>query len=662
MYRVYFDNIEQDVKDIININSVIALTIIREDGITSTEQILREKTEMELQFTGCAYDYICGKIATDRCTEIQFSIEDTDTGISFNGVINVSMCELKIAQRIGKTKIKDNSFSAYIRDYMNTNVSLFASITKDCSNLESALENFVLKKAPASSTASRTVVGFDVLKVLQFLVNYHTDNNIDVVSTYLTTNKYMITTGSNMTLSGTTSEMIYPEISINGLFQELRKKLRLYMGIERYPNGVPYLRIEQENYFFADTPLISISDVPINLTQSYDIDRNFNSISMGSEATEMADEATEIFYPQKRFIAWNNERYLSCGSCLSNKDSSIDAVSQYIIDSNIIYEALNFSGSDYKYNDSIFLIKYKVESGINTSDRTTVDGLAVYNIQINNETSLANWIDYFGKCITLSSYPKNGFWIQNKEWESETTIFVVDGLFTFCQQDRVSFPFVGYDNEATIQNFVGSITTSANLCYPETAGVSVNFDYFEVLANGSYNFVASVANFRQLDLLGDNFPLDFMISIDIYDDDTFTTILNSYTNTVTGQDALNDGINISVTTGDIPLVIGNCVLLSISYYCPSGDAATGNITHGADMIDLRMIADSNSCNQQNDENQNSKPYLVEFDYPLCAEDYLLIKDNKSGYIEIAGNRYWIKELTYKQGLSQLKLMGNSSLC
>lgn len=662
MYKVYFDNIEQNEDDILNINSIISFTLVREDGITSTEQILREKTEMELQFTGCAYDYICERIQIDKCNEIDFSIEDTDTGISFNGVINVSLCELQIAKRIGKTKIKDTSFSAYIRDYLDTDVSLFASLTKGCQNLDDILENFVLKSAPGNLTSNRTVVGFDVLKVFQFLVNYHTDNTINVVSTYLTNNKYMITTGANMTLAGTTSEMIYPEISINGLFQELRKKLRLYMGIEYTVSGVPYLLIEQEDNFYANTPIITIPDVPINLVQSYDLDRNFNRIEMGSETTEMADEATEIYYPQKRFTAWNAERYLSCGTCLSNKESSIDAVSQYIIDSNIIYEALAYTADDYKYNDNIFLIHYRVDSGVNTSYRTLVSGTYVYNISINNENSLANWIDYFGKCITLSSYPKNGFWIQNKEWEALAAIVIVDGLFTFCQKDRIPFTYVGYDNEATIQHYTGNITTSANLCFPETPGVSADFDYFEVLADGNYIFIASVANFRQLDLLGDNFPLDFMISIDIYDDDSFTTILTSYTNTVTGQDALNDGINISVTTGSIPLVVGNCILVSISYYCASGDAAGGNITHGADLIDLRMIADSNSCNQQNDDNQNSKPYVVDFDHPICAQDYILMRENKSGYITIKDNQYWIKEVTYKPGLSKFKLIGNESLC
>lgn len=659
MYKVFFDNIEQNADDILNINSIISFTLIREDGITSTEQILREKTEMDLQFTGCAYDYICGKIATDRCTEIQFSIEDTDTGINFNGVINTSMCELKIAQRIGKTKIKDDSFSAYIRDYLDTDVSLFASLTKGCQNLDDILENFVLKSAPGNLTSNRTVVGFDVLKVFQFLVNYHTDNTIDVVSTYLTTNKYMITTGANMTLAGTTSEMIYPEISINGLFQELRKKLRLYMGIEYTVSGVPYLRIEQEDYFYANTPIITIPDVPINLVQSYDLDRNFNRIEMGSETTEMADEATEIYYPQKRFTAWNAERYLSCGTCLSNKESAIDAVSQYIIDSNIIYEALAYTADDYKYNDNIFLIHYRVDSGVNISYRTLVSGTYVYNISINNENSLANWIDYFGKCITLSSYPKNGFWIQNKEFELAVAASI--GGPTTCAGDIVTMPSTGYDNEVTIDTHTGSVYVPSSLCAAPSVAGSSNFSFFEALTTADYRFVASVANFRQTNEPVINILVDFRISILVYSDNTFATLDSRYDNTVSGVNVTTGSVNISVDTGVINITAGQCVAVFIEWEILY-DYYPFSLTFEADMIDLRMIADSNSCNQQNDDNQNSRPYIVDFDHPICAQDYILMKENKSGYITIKDNQYWIKEVTYKPGLSKFKLIGNESLC
>lgn len=661
MYRVYFDNIEQDVKDIININSVIALTIIREDGITSTEQILREKTEMELQFTGCAYDYICGKIATDRCTEIQFSIEDTDTGISFNGVINTTMCELKIAQRIGKTKIKDDSFSAYIRNVLDVDVSLFTSLTVNCYDLSYIKEYYIMKDDSATDTTTVSIQGFDVLNVFKFLVNYFTDNSMDVVSTFLTNNKYFITTGFNMHNRGFSNEDIYPEISISRLFSELRKKFRLYMGIERYPNGVAYLRIEDENYFFSNTPLMTIPDVPFGLTQSYDTDRNYSGIENGSEKYEVTDDGV-IVYPQRRYYSWKREKYSMCGSCLADTKNTLDLVSGFIIDTSVIYEALNYGDNDYENDSSIFLINYHTVSGIGHGKRTLISGVYIYNDAITNNNVLEYWSGNSSQCISISSYPKNGFLIKKNDYEVITTIVIVDGLYTFCQQDRMDFPDVNYDIEANIVHLNGNITTSANLCYGELPGIGVDVDYFEVPVNGTYNFRAGVSNFRQLTLLGDNFPLDFMISIDTYTDNTLTTIIASYTETVTGVDAVNDGVNITVETGQIILSAGNCVMVSISFYCPSGDAASGTIEHGADTIYLEMVADSNSCNQLEPDLQNSKPYLVEFDYPLCAEDYLLIKDNKSGYIEIAGNRYWIKELTYKQGLSQLKLMGNSSLC
>ena len=90
MYRVYFDGIEQNEKDIININDVAEFSIIREDGFNSTEQIIREKTEMELKFCGASYSYICEKINTDRCAEVEFRIEDDESGLSYDGTIPVT--------------------------------------------------------------------------------------------------------------------------------------------------------------------------------------------------------------------------------------------------------------------------------------------------------------------------------------------------------------------------------------------------------------------------------------------------------------------------------------------------------------------------------------------------------------------------------------------
>ena len=79
-------------------------------------------------------------------------------------------------------------------------------------------------KTHDNNTDYISVVSFDVLDVFKKLVLYHTDNTIDVVSTYLTTNKYAITTGFNLHNHSSVTDDVYPKISIEDLFKELRKK------------------------------------------------------------------------------------------------------------------------------------------------------------------------------------------------------------------------------------------------------------------------------------------------------------------------------------------------------------------------------------------------------------------------------------------------------
>ena len=113
MYKVYLNNIEQNEEDIINITELASFSILREDGITSTEQIIRETSEMELNFCGATYCYLVDILSKDRCSNVDFHIEDTDTGLSYYGIIPISLLVLNPHSRTGSTKIKDTSFSAY---------------------------------------------------------------------------------------------------------------------------------------------------------------------------------------------------------------------------------------------------------------------------------------------------------------------------------------------------------------------------------------------------------------------------------------------------------------------------------------------------------------------------------------------------------------------
>lgn len=659
MFKVYFDGIEQNEKDIININDVAEFTIIREDGFSSDEQILRDKTEMDLQFCGGAYSYICNKIATDRCNEIEFRIEDTESELFYNGIIPVTLCELDLSKNIGKTKIKDNSFSAFIRDYLNVDVSLFNSKTVNCENLETTLQSFRMKKTYNNDTDVIIINAYDVLDVFKFLINYFTDNTIDVVSTFLSNNRYAITTGFNMHNYAGSSDEIYPTLNIATLFEELRKKLNLYTSIEYDVANRPYLRIEEQSYFFSNTvPLFNIDEIPHGTIQTYDIDRDFNQINIGS-TTFQVQSGSPVTFPQKRFIAWNDETYTSCGTCTGLKDSSLELVSDYIIDSNVIYEALNWGSTDYENDSSIFLFNYTTSSGFNLSFRTLVSGEYHYNNTLINENVLSNWIDYYGACISIARYPANGFMADYINYP----LTVSGGFGSNGVSDVITYANTVYDLETVLSSYAGNASLPSNILGP-AAVAPITATYFE--APVSANYILQFELVRFLQTSKPTFPtqLDVQLQLITYTDNTFATIINTYELTDSTPNAVTTPTSIILNTSSIALSAGNCAITKVIFKDYSGNIrfVGGNFDFNADNAIFRMISDG-TCLSIGENNQDSKPFVLNFEYPLCFSDYQTAKENKRGYIDITGKRYWIKELIYRHNRnSSLKLMGNYSLC
>lgn len=659
MYNVYFDNILQDAKDIININDSFETSIVREDGFSGTEQIIREKSETLLQFTGQAYKYVNSIMKENPCAEIQFKIEDSECGYIYNGIIPVTSVELSPSKYIGKTTIKDNSFSAYIREYFGVKVDLFNRKTIGCLPLDAINKQFELYKTHNNTTDIVAITAYDVLDIFKFLVGYFTDNTIDVVSDYLNNNRYAITTGYNMHNYAASSGEVYPVLSIQELFSELRKKLNLYMGIEYDEFNNPYLRIEQQSYFFLDSlELFSIDELPKDIKQDYDIKRDFNEILIGSETTKEVGDSTDIHYPQDRYTSWNKESYSGCGTCTGEKDSVLELVSIYVIDSNIIYEVLNWGLNDYEYDSNIFMFNYEVVSGVNVGIRTLLDGTYFYNESITNENVLSNWIDYYGKCISITRYPKNGFKAEYAEYVYTTpAVPNVDG-----GTDSVEFNNIVYDLNGTVKYYTGSVLFPANV--DRIAGTYAGaFNYFEAPLNGNYNLRAQLV--RLLQTSRPTFPtsLDVQLQIVTYTDNTFTSIINTYSVIGNTSDAVNIPTSLTLETGSISLNAGECAILVFSFFDYSGIIITTSFSFDftADNIIFELLSDG-TCETLDYNNQNSKPYQVYFDYPLCYSDYLNAINNKGGYISIKNNKYWIKELIYRhKKMSGFILIGNDSL-
>jgi hypothetical protein len=431
------------------------------------------------------------------------------------------------------------------------------------------------------------------------------------------------------------------------------------MGIEYDEFNNPYLRIEQQSYFFLDSlELFSIDELPKDIKQDYDIKRDFNEILIGSETTKEVGDSTDIHYPQDRYTSWNKESYSGCGTCTGEKDSVLELVSIYVIDSNIIYEVLNWGLNDYEYDSNIFMFNYEVVSGVNVGVRTLLDGTYFYNETITNENVLSNWIDYYGKCISITRYPKNGFKAEYAEYVYTTpAVPNVDG-----GTDSVEFNNIVYDLNGTVKYYTGSVLFPANV--DRIAGTYAGaFNYFEAPLNGNYNLRAQLV--RLLQTSRPTFPtsLDVQLQIITYTDNTFTSIINTYSVIRNTSNAVTIPTSLTLETGIISLNAGECAILVFSFYDNSGIIITTSFSFDftADNIIFELLSDG-TCETLDYNNQNSKPYQVYFDYPLCYSDYLKSINNKGGYISIKNNKYWIKELIYRhKKMSGFILIGNDSL-
>ncbi len=654
MYNVYFDNILQDAKDIININDSFETSIVREDGFNNQRQIIREKSDAMLKFGGNAYSFVCNTLKENPCHVFNVRIEDTESDYKYNATMSVIGMKRDIIKCVCITDLKDNSFSAYIDGYLNNKVSLFNTKTKNC---EDILVNTKLFKMPynvSSPTLYKIISGFDVLDVMKFIINYYTDNTINILSDYLTDNKYAITTGFSMHNHGFAIAEKYPELSFNDIFEELRKKLAIYMAIEYDEFNNPYLRVEHESYFFSDEELFSIDVLPIEVTQEYDNKRNFNQISIGSKDTNVLED-TPITYPQLRYKAWNEEGYGKCGSCLGEKDSVLNLVSDYIIDSNVIIEALIFDiDTDYENDSSIFLWNYEVVSNENLGV-FTLDAKSskyYYNESIRNENVLANFIQYYRECIEIQRQSSYGF-LATKDGQTLNVTDVLGYVQNYVQW-QVSEYFI--DNQDSLSNVTHDFGAGAD-----------NLTIFKCQLDNSYNFKSQALNLYQRETIGvgANNPtanVTYTLHVRVYSDDTFGTLLNTYTDTGIALNSITDKIDLTVETGLIPLVVDNVVCCELIVSYPVGSNPTDVVVFEPDLMSFELIDDSDSCVTVN-STQDTYPYVTTFEYPVSYSQYKNAINNKNGCINVIGYKHWIKDFKYKHGKkSTLILMTNDLIC
>lgn len=692
MYRVYLDETLIAEKDIIGLTDSAEFTISREFGVDNSEQILRDKVEFQLRFAGAGYSMLCKKRDLDYCEKIPIRIEYSCDGrweIIFSGVIHQKDIEMNVFQCIASVNaIRDDSFSGYIRDYLDTDIGLYNTKTINCEDLVLVSNNYTMFNNPANMSSTKTITGFDVLEVLQYYLNYITNNSIQIVSNYLTGTPFLgpnyfdiyvarfaITTGYNMHNDTGTLNQTNPLLSFQKLFNELRKKVKLYMAIEYDDNGSPYLRIEKEQYFFDNSQKLSdISDLPIDTKENIDTSLFYNQINVGSQTYELQDDATPD-YPQDMLTAWNDEKYTNCGGCSGEKEKVLDLLSGFIIDSNVIYEALQQSaGSDYSNDDEIFMFHYYVD--VDTLERIalitneSVYGKNIYNAIFTNETVLDNWSTT--QCSAKSRSAKNGFKVVAKNLQICGAETIVHDVLTDVLLQNNLQGIVSYDikNNITTSNITG--TNPYGIVFPYSPVVSDSTSYFTVPSNGNYSFGVN-ATFKGYGISGNPTPIVFLkdgsikyiVKVSVYSDNTFGTLTQEQVSEVYADYTANSIQTKTITfnTTEMALSSGNTVLVKLMVEL-NGECEPLYSIFGIYVPDASfyLISDGDTCSDT-EQSTSTLPFVLDFKYPICYSDFKKMKENKRGYIEIAGNRYWIRDIKYRPGkLSDLKLLGSQTLC
>lgn len=652
LFRVYLDGI-QLVDEPIGLRD-LEIEIIREDGFDGSEQILRDKTSTELEFAGDGYAYLCEKKRNNFCGSVSIDIQFLCTSeyqTIFNGIIPVSKVAFNLTKKIAKTEIRDSSFTGKIKDLSKTQIATYISRTRNCEELETVDKNILF--------GATNVKSFDVLDLFKYLVSFITDNQITVVSDYLIANPIAITTGYNLHNSTGSLSQQFPTITFDALFEQVRKKTRIYLGIEYDSFGVPYLRIEDEPYFYTYTNMLTFNEVPFNTVESIDMSRIFNSITIGSQDTELQDSDTgfDVGYVPNPYTpeSYIEQTYTSCGECTNfanSEQNRLDLVSEYIIDTDIIYEALNADATTsalrYANDEKIFMFQYTATPDTANYTLDVVTGVYIYNAGFRNTEVIANWFGYTPQCITLRNSTENYFLVE-RGYAQEP---VQGGQGSGCVQNNDGYlsnvlyynnPFATatvelIDNGNNVNGFVFTAPTDGNYVFKQSTNVKYLYGTFPLINDTDPTYTPIFAVIDESNVL---------VEI-VYGNSYTTTSINEYVSTEFISPILTLSVGWTVSAG-LAICQNGTVDANFDYY---------ELTN----TKWELLRDTAGCETTQDET-DSKPVLLEFRSSLCCEDLIAIRNDKRGTIVIDNKDFWIKSIKWKQNeLSEFILIGNDSFC
>ena len=652
--------------EFLGISAELSVTIIREDGLGNSEQILREKTETKLIMYDDAYSYLCS-IRNNYCEPISIEILHENNNVYeqlFIGTIYHYDISFDINKCIANIdSIKDISFSALLVLFWDTEIPLYSNKTLNCEDItfEKSDSLITLGLPPYINDYS-----LNALDVIRFLVSFISDNKINVVSDYLTTNKIHISTGYSMHNTTGTLDKLYPKVTLKKILYEVRKQTTIYSILEVDSLGNTIFRIEDENYSYGSDVLLNIPNIPNGFIEKVNNETIYNQIKTGNNTARTEDIT---IWQGNRLSGWINDAFVGCG-CYGLKDSVLDLATDFITDGGIIEYVKNIpSGDDSGFEDSIFMYavtSLSIPSPIQLVDFQISGGIK--NTFMWNEEVLKRWVGIANSCIALQRNTKYGFEIIANN--VACTYIIPTGLTVNSQTNRPLFGTEVYDQQNTINT--GVLNNNTSVTMPPTITQSATVTYFTCSESGDYAFKVNAV----IDVVEapapNNIPIfnisgiviNYKLIISVFQDATLATLISEFDFTEPNIQLIQT-YNLELITSSIGLSLGNVVYARIvtewNGTNASGFDSVGNIR--ALNCKFTLISDNFSCDDIQDELSNFKPFEGEFEYPICFNDYKNLRNNKNGIIVINGENTWIKEIKYVPNKnSTFKVKYKNTLC
>lgn len=652
-YRIYLDDTE--LTDLPDGLDNFGLTVIRESGVTSDEQVLRVKTEVEFTFWGDGYAYICAAKQANYCNNINVRIYmlcGDYSRLAFIGILPLVGTVTDVTRRTIKARIRDNSFSGYIRERQGNKVFLTSTNSANGTSIPACPTRTIsfFDSAGTYNILNRDV--YDAYEVLKYMVRYLSDNTVSVVSDYFTSgagyNKYAITMGGMLyggnawTSQASLPTYFTPNVSFQEVFRELRKKLRLYMSIDTDSNGNATIRFEPEAYFYSQTLLKAVDGIPFDLVEDYDIETVYSEIKVGSSETKV-DDGTYYTYPKLQLYSFENETYNSCSDCV--EENSLDLVSEWIIDSNVIHFTLDQGNStsppDFPPNvangNRVFLIETDITT--DTATKTLYGSDYFYNNLLTNDKVLTNWAGGIPECVSR---------------------YLITPCLDACAED------IAYGSGAGSSNVDVELTnvTCGSPIFTEQFNFSINTDTFNDITtymlipeSGDYSFQFSTTFESQ--------NSDAAVAIKCY-------IMESSANLTSGNNEQANLVNsffdvytlgttetktLVINTGVLSLTAGNVIFFGYTTLQITGTTVLTNIC--AELV----YTDVNQTLQFVSDDYLRKPLRWTFTDDLCDTDFINILADKTGYWSVNGQQGWIKQIDYNPDrTSTITLQAINTLC